>query len=331
MKIRIKDIADRAHVSTATVSLVLNNRPGVGDDMRQKILSIAKEMNYKGKITTSKKSVSFIKITNNTNGSESGYAAYLDDLIEGLSTEARSNGYTINMSYYQGLPKKFEEQFPDSEGFFFIGNDLTQKDYSEIAKVTKPVVLVNSNVPSIACDQIGIDNTAALYTAITHLQSKGHTHIGFIQNVFLTNSLVEREQAFIRASKDLGFSYRQQDIFSINPLDSLSMQGFENPASYEGPSAFVCGNDVLALKVYQHLVTKGFRISDDICLIGFEHLPESRFIHPPLTTIQFPYQAMGKIGFTILKERIEKNGSKPYVKYLMRGSLVDHQSAKKPI
>ncbi|WP_020611497.1 LacI family DNA-binding transcriptional regulator [Sediminispirochaeta bajacaliforniensis] len=331
MKVRISDIAERANVSAATVSLVLNNKPGVGEKMREQILAIAKEMNYKGKINSPKRNITFLKITKNGHLQESSrlYSAYFDDLVEGLSTEARSAGYNINMTYFQDLPQDIDSNFPESEGFILLASDLEHQNISALESLNKPMVLIGSDIPIMFCDQIGVDNTDATYKILHHLYRKGHRHIGLVTNNGKDIDVHEREDAFKRGVKALGITFTKEDFIRIDPLSNENTSLPIQIKKGTSPSAFVCCDDTIALKFYQTLVLLGFRIAEEVTLTGFDYLPESRFIHPPLTTFQFPHSEMGKLAFSILKSRIEKGeDGTPFIRYKLQGKLIDRLSAQ---
>lgn len=326
MKIRISDIAERIQVSTATVSLALNEKPGVSQEMREKILAIAKEMNYQGKMGGSRcKSINFLKIAKTNNSIESPNSVFIDDLIEGISTEARSHGYTMNMTYLSRFSIETISTHADCEGFIILGTDIFPEDLEVINKIEKPVVLLDSNIPVVKRDQIGLDNTHAVYEILSHLIKYGHSRIGLVKGSKRAADCIERYQAFIQAMNYFNLDIQENFIISLDETNNNIVSQFEKFKICK-PTALICLDDTIALKTYQALILMGFRIPEEISLSGIDYLPVRRFIHPPLTTFRYPFKEMGHLAFRLLKSRAEKDHISPFIKYKVQGELVSQQT-----
>ena len=320
-KVTMQHIADSLGLSRNTVSKVLNGRPGVSPETREKVIKEAIRLKYRH--------FSYMDVEK-SDSKETGNIALLTanmptnshfgtSLLNGFEERIRSEGY--NLSFYiireaeikaLSLPNNFD--ISKFDGIICI--ELFDKEYTKLINNLKiPTVFVDTIAdifyPELKADIILMENEHSTYTITKKLIDKGYTHIGFVGDYKHCRSFYERWTGFNRALFDsnipLNLSYC---IVDDDKYFSLEWIGKQLDLMKSLPSAFVCANDFIAINVLKTLKERNIKVPDDIVICGFDDSAESRVVEPSLTTVHIFSSEMGIIVAEMLLSRI-KNPSKP--------------------
>ena len=341
MAARISDIAKQATVSNATVSLVLNEKPGVGQETRERVLQIAEQLGYKKPgsegPTPSTGTIRFLKIARHGHTVNRDHTVFIADYIDGLTYEAKVHGLKIEILSYNSTP--IEEivgaLLRDSQiqGAVVLGTELSREDVMAFRELSMPIVFLDTFIDFIPFDFVDMNNLDSVYRIVEYLFSRGHRDIGMVRSSVETRNFQLRYIGFLQTMEALHFPVREEYIFDCDSTfdgayrDMRAILQKMLRSDTNLPSALFCTNDIIASGVLKALREEGYRIPDDISIIGFDDLPSSAVVEPPLTTIAVSKQEIGKAAVDRLVHRIA-NPDSPAVKVVVGGILIERESVR---
>ncbi|HET7839251.1 MAG TPA: LacI family DNA-binding transcriptional regulator [Rectinemataceae bacterium] len=337
MAIRIKDIAEMAGVSPATVSLVLNSKPGAGEGVRERVLRIAKEQGYVPLRSSSSapagETACFLHIARHGHTINRDHDVFIADYIEGLGQGAKQHGLGLEVLTYKSTPVELiveAAQASQAEGIVILGTELSASDVEAFSAVRKPLVFLDTYHDFLPFDFVDMNNGDAAFTVVSYLKELGHRSIGLVKGEIETRNFRLREEGFVASLDRLGLDFDPGLVFSVDQTFHGAYEGML--ALLKGgtslPSALFCENDIIACGVLRALKEKGVRVPEDISLVGFDDLPLSSVVDPPLTTIQVSKAQIGRTAIQLLQTRIRSEADEPPSKVLIGGRLVVRQSTR---
>lgn len=318
-KVNIKDIAKLANVSHTTVSRALNNKSRIRKETREKILSIASQLGYRPNFVARSLVMKRTKtlglvITNIAN-------PFYTELAQGIEKTSTKLGYSIILCSTQSdisTEKQYIEMLRSKgvDGIIFSSAHMEDPNILALAEEEFPIVLVNRRTyhPMVKerVDYVGVNNLRGGFLAIEHLIRLGHQRIGVIGGSQESSVGLERLEGGKKALQIYGLEQRNDYFLEGNFLKRSGYQrGNEFIEMAHMPTAIFATNDYMALGVYQAFLEKGFRIPEDVALVGFNDIEFSSMKGIELTTIGQKKFEMGALAVEMLVERIEKRGDAP--------------------
>ena len=299
----IKDIANILNISSGTVSKGLNNASDISEELRNKILETAVRIGYTSKRMKKIENRTFCIFIQNMDYNSTNQFGY--ELILGFKQSALPNGYQVEIVNItqETLQQEQYDTYMMKNGYiggFFIGFTLTDSWLHQMSSTKVPTVLLDNVEPyNSKVASLGTDNVAAFDQAIKHFYSLGHKKI-----------------AFINGEKDSMISYKRLSAFK-QALKHYSLPRFDGQIVYGnysqegarvhvsslldmGVTAIICGSDIMAIGVISECSRLGYSVPNDISVIGYDDLPLSAHISPPLTSIKQDRCNLGKLGFSTL-------------------------------
>jgi len=316
MKLKAKDIAKKLSISPSAVSFVLNNKPGVSEETRRKVLKVIDQMGYNTNIfsksaLTHNRNVRFIIYKKH--GLVVSDTAFFSALMEGIDREARNLGYNLIVTYMDenkdNLMKLFhiiKETSPD--GIMLLATEMTKEDLKPFKKLNIPLLLLDSYFESENLDTVIINNIEGAYKATCYLIELGHIDIGYLHSSVWINNFDQRMAGFKKAINNKGLKLNENLIFCLEPnIDSSYKNMLEIlEKKPKLPTALFADNDIIASGAIKAMKEFGIKIPQDVSVIGFDDMPFCEMIDPPLTTIMVYKQRMGMIALKRLVERIDE-------------------------
>lgn len=306
---KLKDIANLANVSPATVSLVLNNREGVSFEKRQEIVKILEQNGYRVNNSKAKKIIRFIKFKKHAMLVD-GNPGFVNAIIDAVEKECRRQGYTLIMTAYG--EKQLDEiskviQNDPTDGVLLLGTELTAADIEYVSDVTVPMVIIDNYLPMLDYNCITMNNEEAIYRSVSHLASLGHPKIGFLSNALPASNCNARRRAFEYALIQQGYAFDPSLVYTVHPTPDGAYQSvcgmLENGVKF--PTALVANNDSIALGAMKAFKEYKIKIPENISIVGFDSIPFSTISDPPLTTMEVSCTDMGIWAVRILCDRIQ--------------------------
>jgi DNA-binding LacI/PurR family transcriptional regulator len=316
MKTIMQDIAKAAGVSPGTVSNALNNRKGVSKEKREKILEIAESLGYykSGGSKEGKNTIRFIIYKKH--GFVVTDTPFFSALIEGVERECRSSGYELLVSHIihsehskdniMGIIRQEEVA-----GILLLATEMSEGDMEPFKGLSIPVVVVDSYFKKENFDFVLMNNSAGTYRAVSYLIEKGHRDIGILDSSIDINNFYYRRVGFSEALRDNNLDNNNNKCrFLLEPTLEGSYRDMKALLLREElklPTAFFALNDIIAFGAIRALTEKGFRVPEQISVIGFDDMPFCEISNPRLTTVKVFKQAIGKSAVKRLIQRINED------------------------
>lgn len=289
----LKEVAERAGVSTATVSNVVNgNFHKVSEETRQRVEKIVRETGYKPNVmarSLANKESRIIGVVVPYIGTEEGFLSnpYNAYVISTLEQQVRSRDYYL-MLRCVGNPREIIPLLSswNVEGAVFLG--IAEKDLKEIRNLLHvPMVFLDTYSGEEPIANVGIDDYRGGYLSARYLISRGHRRIALaIPKSEGTGVISERFRGFSTACRELGAHLTEEDIYHTNTLHRDAMGiGQDIAFSDRGYTAVAAMSDLVAFGLIEGLRQCGVRVPDDISVIGFDNLPQCEYMSPKLTTV----------------------------------------------
>ena len=332
----VREVAERAKVSAATVSLVLNGKAGISEQTRSRVLLAAADLNYEMRAPRTVRAAAvttlrFLKIAKHGHTVNREHNTFISDYIDGMSHQAAACGYTLEVVSHEG--KSIETIVATLKGaalsgVVVLGTELTEADVKLFATTGVPFVVIDTFHDGLECNFVNMNNKDAVYKIIGHLVARGFSHIGFIASNVETNNFHLRRDAFIEGMKHFGLKFNARNVVTVDStydgayLDMLA----QLRAGLVVPDCYVCTNDIITYVCIKALREFDIRIPKDLGVVGFDNLPMSATMDPPLTTIDVSKRKIGSLAITLLAEQIRSEGNEPAVKILVGAELVVRDS-----
>ncbi|MCL4385790.1 MAG: LacI family transcriptional regulator [Cyanobacteria bacterium] len=317
--VKLKDVAEKAKVSLATASLALNDSTLVGEKTKQKVKEWAKKLEYYPNIYAQKlarqKSYNISIMINSDYFFYSSKLYYLR-IISGIIREAEKTEYTISFVLFSENEKDKniiqinKLNTTNVDGILVL--DIISRDTLDLLRNCKniPIVLIDNHKGYD--DMFGVDNDdfGGAYKAVEYFIKNGHTKIGYIGTPDLHPLGFQGWSGFKKALSD--YNLKEECIYKKCNFDIKSGKKamsfiLNNYNKSNLPTAFFCLDDYIAIGAIEELKIKGFRVPEDISIIGMDDMELSSEIEPPLSTIRIRMEDMGVIGVKKLISIINKN------------------------
>jgi DNA-binding LacI/PurR family transcriptional regulator len=340
---KMEDIARMAGVSKSAVSLALSGKPGIGTETRDRILHIAKENGYaiksrSGKPDTGTKSLTLLVLANSGIVLDKYYQQpFFRELIHFIEERCRLKGCTLVFSaieiehYERDVAVFVEERLTD--GVILLGTNLSRAQIQELAGLLPNLVVLDTCYETLPVHFVEINNFLGGYQAGAHICESGHREIGYLASDVRIHNFEERKRGFNAALEEYGLSSGGCTAFAVAPTILTSQEALKKQINdylstgRKLPSVFYCECDYIAISAMKTLAELGYRIPEDISLVGFDNISEATIITPELTTVHVEKEIMSRLAVDLLIESIE-NDTLPKMKIKVDTQLVKRLSCK---
>jgi LacI family transcriptional regulator len=307
--VTMKDIAQSLEISTVTVSKALSDKDGVSTELKDKIKAAAEEMGYRynslAKSMKEGKSYNvgvliadkFIK-----DDVDAFYLKMYHNVVKALS---KANYYGI-MEIVSTKAEK-ELTIPNVisdnkvDGVIILGQMCPQY-LAMIKRTSLPLVFLDFYDEQLDVDSVISDSFYGAYTLTNHVISLGHKEIGFVGNIFATSSILDRY---------LGY-YKALITNKINVNDTWIVQDRGDDGDYidfvlpqKMPSAFVCNCDSVAYLFIRKLKKMGYKVPEDVSVVGFDNYIFASLSSPRLTTVEVDVEMMAETAVSSVMRKIQ--------------------------
>lgn len=325
--VTLRDVAQAADVSAQTVSRVINDKPNVAEETRQRVWQAIGQLGYRpntvARALASRRSYALGVIS---------YAVY-DDFFAGVvmaaEREARTRGYVCILT--------FVEQDPES--LLFMYNLLLERQVDGImllaphpalkrpTEFSVPVITMTCPIRHENVINVDVDNVDGAYQAVRHLVELGHRRIGMITGPRGWKAVDDRSAGARRAMAEIGQPEWGSWIETSVGWDIQS--GYKAACTllsrHPNLSALFCQNDPMALGAYRALHEQGRRIPEDVSIVGYDDLPLCQYTTPELTSVRQPSIGLGELLAQLLIGAVER-GTSAQNDLLIRTELIVRSS-----
>lgn len=305
----ITDIAHLAGVSPATVSRVINKRPGVKNNIRKRVNEIIAEKGYVPSTLASGLSRGQTNIIGLILGDIRN--PFYADLTYFAQKQLQNYGYNAMLFDSEYNSDKELECLIIANQLRFSGIIMTSALDSidlihTIDNLLCPVVLLNRTIENFNGSTVEMDNALAGYILTKHLIDLGHSSIAFLTGPKNSSSSSNRVLGFYKAMKEYRLPIIRDNIITGDLTQKTGYQvGLDIISNFHNyPSAIICGNDLMAIGLIDACLRNGIRVPEDISVAGFDDIKVSQLININLTTIKQPSSNMAIAAVDLILEKI---------------------------
>lgn len=332
MGIKAKDIAEMVGVSTATVSLVINNKAGVGEKKRQEIIRKIQELGCEYLLKnqqTNKGVIGFVVYKRE--GSiidESPFFAYI---LEGMNLSVARHGYTLSFLYInKGMTREEQEvqlMAGGYKGLIIFAVEMHYQDLQVFKDSQIPFTIMDNSFQENEVDAVAINNIQGTSKAMAYLHEMGHKKIGYIRSNMRINSFIERQAVFIRKLEEYGKEYFEEFVIDVGYSEEYVRNDIKAflERTKDMPTAFFAENDLIGCSAIRAFQEYGYKIPEDISVIGFDNRPICTLVKPGLTTVHVPKDIFGPAAVELLVSKLEQ-GREHSLKIEIGTSLIKRES-----
>jgi LacI family transcriptional regulator, repressor for deo operon, udp, cdd, tsx, nupC, and nupG len=306
VKPRLRHVAELAGVSQATVSRVLNGRPGVAEETRREVLRALDQLGYVpvGIARARRRGLIGLIVPELDNPVFPRFAQAIESRLanEGLTT-VLCTSTPAGMGESEYLDVLLDHAVDGVIMVSGIHADLTADHgrYHDLRARGLPVVVVNGRPDDVDVPSVTVDHVTATRKAVSHLAALGHRRIGLAIGPRRYLPTLELEQGYLAGLElaDLPFdpALVSETLYGLEGGHAAAVQLLRSDAT-----GIVCGSDLMAIGAIRAVRESGAHVPQDVSVVGFDDAGPNSYLDPPLTTTQQPFEAMAAAVVQLLIE-----------------------------
>lgn len=337
MRIKNKEIASKLGISATAVSLAINNRPGVSNETRQKVLKMVNDdtkQSMKNAGTEETISQSIILCVHKNHGLIMDDKPFFSEIVEAIQLEAMKRNFTLTLVHH--MPGQDNKDYMkyitqlDSGGLIVLGTEINEEDLEQYTQLNEPMVFLDTSFELHNSNYVELDNQASMYRNVKYAVEMGHRDIGYMRSEVGIQNFRHRYDGFKKAVIDFKIdenfhpeyflpcdtegSYKKMNDILRNSKEKMKM-----------PTLFVTDLDYIAMGCMRAFKENGYRIPEDISIIGYDDVPGCMISMPKLTTTKLNNADMGQLAVERL-EHILKGENDFFADIQVSSALVERES-----
>ena len=323
----MREVAEKAGVSPATVSRVLNKTQYISPETEQRVLEVVRQLNYyknvhARRLATGQSDLFGLVISEIAN-------PYFPEIIRGFQAAAWDRGFDVllfNTEYQESRTKSVMRKLIESDvrGVAVMTSSVDKSTTSELTAAGIGVVFCNLGAPERLISNISIDYQRGISQAIEHVVALGHRRAAIIAGPGNNRTAITIRHALVT-----GLNERKLNPFPVIEcnyrVDSGASAVRAVLSQPERPTVIFCGSDLIAMGAMKALEEEGVQVPDDVSVVGIDDISFAFLARPPLTTISVPRERLGVIAFEAL-EKVLKLKRRKGADYYLETELVVRRS-----
>lgn len=306
----IKDVAKAARVSVSTVSRVINNSASVVPEKRQAVLAAMEKMNYRpntlARALVSSRSDCIGLVVGEID------SPFFAQLMAGVHRTVLDSGkhVIVTAGYHQIEHERESIRFlldRRCDGLVIHSKALPDKELMELLELDTPIVLINRMIRGWEDRCVYLDNEYGAYLATRHLLTKGHENIAYIGTNIAIEDGADRVNGYRRALEEFGIPFEERKLVKAFPDEEGGHNAMAEAMSRRlGITAVFSYNDAMAAGAITMLQDSGYRVPEEMSIVGFDDVILARLLNPRLTTIRYPVHEMASLAARIVLQDLDK-------------------------
>lgn len=306
----IQDIAEYLGVSKGTVSLALNDAPGVNSETRRRVKEYARQIHYAPNqaaraMNTGRSHLVAVVLARLTD-------SFFEEVVQGIEDIGAANGYDVIVSFVAGETAQVQQQYSEELVRRLIGRQIDGL-IGNIYTLPESVraILIDAGIPTLYLGpdvlegqtNLVVDNPMGGRIAVEHLYELGHRRILYLGgNDRFAGLRYEGAERFLR-DKDASLEFRMME----NPgnMESAYYSLATRLRSRRDFTAVFCASDIIAVGACKALQAAGIAIPEEVSVVGFDDLRWTRLLTPSLTTVHQPQSSQGEVAMRMLMRQID--------------------------
>ena len=323
----MREVAEKAGVSPATVSRVLNKTQYISPETEQRVLEVVRQLNYyknvhARRLATGQSDLFGLVISEIAN-------PYFPEIIRGFQAAAWDRGFDVllfNTEYQESRTKSVIRKLIESDvrGVAIMTSSVDKSTTSELTAAGVGIVFCNLGAPERLISNISIDYQRGISQAIEHVVALGHRRAAIIAGPGNNRTAITIRRALVT-----GLNERKLNPFPVIEcnyrVDSGASAVRAVLSQPERPTVIFCGSDLIAMGAMKTLEEEGVQVPDDVSVVGIDDISFAFLARPPLTTISVPRERLGVIAFEAL-EKVLKLKRRKGAEYYLETELVVRRS-----
>jgi DNA-binding LacI/PurR family transcriptional regulator len=293
-----------AGVSHSTVSRALRNSPLISRETAEKVQGLARDAGYRasavarGLVARKTKTIGVVVTTIAD--------PFVSEVVGGIEDVANEHGYSVFLADSNADPereKKVVQSFAERrvDGILVTSSRVGALYVPMLSEMKVPIVLINNQHPGEWVHSVTIENQMASAEAVRHLITLGHRRIGYLGDAHGHQSDTERLAGYREALTRARIPFRTELVVHGDGKPEGGVRAMAALLQLEQPpTAVFCYNDMSALGALKYALNKGWRVPEDVSLVGFDDLFIAAYTCPPLTTVRQPRWRMGRLAMDSL-------------------------------
>ncbi|MFR9731740.1 LacI family DNA-binding transcriptional regulator [Saccharopolyspora sp. MS10] len=316
--VSIKDVAERAGVSVATVSNSLNRPDRVSVSTRARVLAVIEELGYvrsesARQLRAGHSRMLALLVLDMAN-------PFFVDVARGVEAVAREEGLGVMLCNSGQDPEAealylslFAEQ--RVRGVLVTPADVTGANLDSLRRQGIPSVFVDRKVSSEQACSVAVDDVAGGALAVRHLVERGHRRIGFLTGPASLPQCRDRRAGALAALREAGLDEEALSVLEVPALDVASGRdaGERLLGLPSAPTAVFCANDLLALGLLQALFAAGVRVPEEVSLVGYDDIEFAAAAAVPLTSVRQPAFRIGRKAAELVLDETDRDRAAGHV------------------
>ncbi len=316
MPITIEQVSQKTGLSVSTVSKALNDYPDIAPETKERVLQIARELNYQPSAAARNlrrkhtNKIGFILPF-----AVSYISEYVSGLITGAAMAAEATGYNIVL--YTNQSNQHEQlakicRAREVDGLLLRGTDHVDETFALLDHEEIPFVITGRRVDHPHASYIVPDNFGGSLTLMRHLIDLGHKRIAFTSRPALFETNTDRMAGYLEGLRQADIVIDRDLIIetSVEPHSGYSamntLLNLSNP-----PTALFAIHDLIAIDAMQAAFERGLRVPEDLSIASFDGIQATQITKPPITTARQPITDIGKRAVEMLLKRIADHSTPP--------------------
>jgi LacI family transcriptional regulator len=326
----IRQVAEMAGVSIATVSRVFADSDLVSHDLAERVQDAARALNYQPNriarnLRTQKTHTAAVVVSDIEN-------PFFTSVIRGAERVLRNAGYTLLLTN-SDEDEQIELEYvlnlraEGVAGVILAPTHEDSKRYEQFLETGLVIVAIDRCPRNLKLDRVTVNNIEGAHTAVRHLVDQGHTKIGFITGLPKISTAYERQQGFEQGM--------QANDLPVNPL-WIQQGNFRRENGFQAmmnilrledrPTAVITANNLMTLGALQAIYECKLHIPADMAIVGFDDMAWATSLNPPLTTIAQPTLELGMVAAQLLLDRIN-DPQRPFRHVILDTQLIVRESS----
>jgi len=331
----IRDVAELAGVSTATVSHVINGTRYVSPELTERVQAVLLELNYQpDAVARSLRRRETLTIGLLIPSLEIPFFAAVAYSIERAAAEHDYNIILCNSEWQVETEALHLQSLlaRQVDGLICISAKMNVAGIAPFIDAGTPVVMFERQMPGISLDAVGIDNLKGAYMATKHLLDLGHRLVAAITGKRISTVSERRLLGYQQALEEAGLPFDQAYVFRGDYQPETGCRAVEHFLSLpERPTAIFAFNDLMAIGALQTLRDWGLDAPEQMAVVGFDGIAISQHASPSLTTVRQPISRMGQTAVELLLQRIRGEGPEEAQYIELEPELIVRASTGQPV
>ena len=333
VKVKSKQVAKDLGISEATVSLALNNKPGVNEETRKKILDYIENLKNEGRKNASGQCIKLIffdmeRVLYDEEKASLFSVSYLE-----IFRVVKNAGFSLKMVYVSNEEEVLEaietSRHDGTVGILLSASDIHESEFEPFRGIEIPLVVNDNAFEDMKCDCIMTDDRQGVRLLMKYLHDMGHRDVLYFYNTNTINIFQRRREAYLECAREWGMADPESSMMEVGTKIEVIHDNVVRfvQSGKKMPTAIIAENYAIAIGAIKAIEDNGYKIPEDISIIGIDELPAYVLLEFKYTCIKVLHVSKANLGTSRLIDKVV-NGRKENIQILLATEFVEGNSVK---